>query len=95
MTDRSHLSPEERASAEACDRLTDNFLEQTNGLPVGVVLGACMNVIRTAAQYLPADMRKILAERLRGPFAEDIETMQDASHERANPEPGSGSGTVH
>jgi len=100
MSDRSHLSPEQRASADLCDQFTDAILASTAGMPVGVVLGACMNVMRTAATYLPADMRKMLADRLRGEVAADIEAMKDAQPEsgsaiNSGAEPGSGSERLH
>lgn len=69
-------SPEQRDElAEMCNALTDSILAAVGGLPVGVVLGACMNVIHEAALRLaPADRAKLIA-RLRDKFVPDLEAL--------------------
>lgn len=63
--DRSHLPPEQRASAEACDQLTDEIIDATRGMNIGVIVGACLNTLHYAADHLPPELRLTLAARMR------------------------------
>lgn len=50
-----------------CDELTNTFLDACGGFPVGATVGAAVNVICTAASYIPpghVDIENI-ATRLR------------------------------
>jgi hypothetical protein len=62
----SELTPEQQSSALKCDALTDAILEATAGMPVGVVVGACLNVLDTAASYCLPEDRKKIAARMHG-----------------------------
>lgn len=75
------LTPEQQASADQCDQMTDAVLLAVQGVRVGVVVGMCLNVLDRSSDYLPADLRAKLAERMRQ-AADNIEAKQDA------PEPG-------
>jgi hypothetical protein len=77
MKTKYDLTPEQQLVAQECDQLSDELLIQLQGRNVGVVLGACMNVIRNAATFVPHTYRQELARRLREEFSADIAAMVD------------------
>jgi hypothetical protein len=72
-----HMTEEQRASADACDQLTDIIIESANGLSIGIVVGACFNVLDHASNFLPVELRRAMADRMRI-VADDIAAKQDA-----------------
>lgn len=70
----SNLTPEQVASVEECDNLTNGILNATQGMGVGIVVGACLNVLQAACEFIPAEDRKKVADRMRA-AADEIDAM--------------------
>lgn len=90
----SELTPEQRESADRCDDLTTIILNGTQGMAVGEVVGACFNVLDAASNYLPQDLRQMLAEKMRM-VADAIAAKQDAADALRAAEPAEPGPALH
>lgn len=75
----SDLTPEQRESAEKCDQITNAILEGCAGMPVGVAVGASLNVLQECCAYLNGEDRAKVTARMRA-LADEIDANPEQVH---------------